>query len=219
MKKRLKGNIDYRAVLALFVAGSVAGFIFEGIYAIIKRGAWENHSATVWGPFCVVYGIGAVAIYLVSLLLYNKSMVEQFLMFAAAGSTVEYFCSWLQETVFGSASWNYTGRFLNIRGRVCLEMTMIWGVLGLGFARLVFPYAVKLLSFARMHISSFAVIAITIFMAANLIVSAAAVLRWRDRRNGVPPRNKIESYLDSRYGEEVMEKVYGNMVFADEEAA
>ena len=213
MKRRLNGYIDYQTALWLFVFGSVIGFILEGLLAVFKRGAWENHSATVWGPFCIVYGIGAVAVYLVSVIMRDNSPLEQFLLFAVAGSAVEYLCSFLQEFFFGSRSWDYSESFLNINGRICLRMSMIWGVLGLGFARLIFPSAVRLLGRTKGHIWKIGCIAMTVFMAINLIVSAAAVFRWHDRLEGIPPRNRIESYIDSRYGEERMERVYGNMIF------
>ena len=213
MRKRLKDNLSYQTVLCLFLFGSVAGFVFEGLFALVKRGAWENHSATVWGPFCIIYGVGAVAVYFVSLILYDKSMPEQFLMFAVAGSAVEYFGSFLQEKIFGSTSWDYSGRILNIHGRICLEMSIIWGILGLGFARLIFPYLMKFLDLLRAHSWRAGIVAITVFMAVNLMISAAAILRWRDRLNGVPPHNRVETYIDARYGEDVMERVYGNMRF------
>ncbi len=217
MGKRIKEGLSYSTLLWLFMLGSVVGFIFEGLHAVVRRGAWENHSATVWGPFCIIYGIGAVAVYLVSLILMDRSIPEQFLMFTAAGSTVEYVCSFIQERVFGSRSWDYSARFMNINGRICLEMSLIWGILGLGFARLVFPFVLKAADAVHSHVSRFACIALTVFMAMNLLVSAAAVLRWRDRRNGLPPRNAAESYIDSKYGEEVMERIYGNMEFGEEE--
>ncbi len=216
MKDRFKNYVSYRTLLWLFVFGSLAGFVIEGINALIKRGAWENHSATVWGPFCIIYGIGAVAVYLVSLILKERSMPEQFLMFAASGSAVEYLCSFLQEKVFGSRSWDYSSRFMNLNGRTCLEMSLIWGVLGLGFARLVFPYIVRAVMAVQAHDRRVICAAISVFMAANLIVSAAAVFRWSERQNGLPPSNAAESYLDSRYGDDVMEKIYGNMEFAKE---
>lgn len=213
MKRLKKEYINYQTIFWLFIIGSVAGFLVEGIHAVFRRGAWENHSATVWGPFCIIYGIGAVALYLVSLLLKERSAPEQFLMFALSGTAVEYAGSWLQERVFGSRSWDYSQKFLNIRGRVCLEKTLVWGILGLGFAKLALPLVMKLLEAMRSNPWRIGCAVLTVFMAANLLLSAAAVLRWRDRRNGLAPKNRVEAFIDERYGEDVMERVYGNMRF------
>lgn len=218
MKKRFNTVREYRTLFWLFVAGSVVGFILEGVFAIIKRGAWENHSALVWGPFCIVYGIGACAMYLVSKALNDRSFLEQFLMFALAGSVVEYVCSFLQEHFFGSKSWDYSDRFMNIRGRICLQMTLIWGFLGLTFVRLIFPSLIKLTESFEIHTPRILCAAFAVFMVVNLLVSAAAVLRWQERRLGIPPDNRIEEYLDEKYGEDVMERVYGNMEFDGSQA-
>ncbi len=216
MKKRASAA-SLRTLLWLFTLGSLAGFIFEGIYALLKRGVWENHSATVWGPFCIIYGIGAVAVYLVCILLDGRSMVEQFLLFALAGSAVEYIGSYVQEEVFGSTSWDYSGRFLNLGGRICFSMSMIWGALGLGFARLIFPTVLKIAETDKSGMWRAYSAIIAIFMLLNLMISAAAVLRWRSRRLGIPAQNDFETYIDRRYGEEYMERVYGNMEFKDGE--
>ena len=74
----------------LFLAGSVAGFFLEGIWCVFTKGHWEHHSATVWGPFCIVYGIGAVLVYLLSAVLKGRNLPLQFLLFSASGAAVEY---------------------------------------------------------------------------------------------------------------------------------
>ena len=55
---KLDRRLRYTTLFWLFFLGSIAGFVLEGLWRIILVGHWENHSATVWGPFCIVYGIG-----------------------------------------------------------------------------------------------------------------------------------------------------------------
>ena len=57
---------SYYDLFWMFVFGSVTGFLLEGVWSAWRFGAWANHSATVWGPFCIVYGAGMVAVYLVA---------------------------------------------------------------------------------------------------------------------------------------------------------
>lgn len=101
MKRNGKPKIEYSTLFWLFFFGSVTGFVLEGIWRIILLGHWENHAATVWGPFCLVYGVGAVVIYVVTYAIAEKSFFVQFLVFAAAGSAVEYVASYLQELIVG----------------------------------------------------------------------------------------------------------------------
>lgn len=56
----------------------------------------------------------------------------------------------------------------------------------------------------------------TTFMAVNLIVSAAAVMRWSKRIAQEPAANKVEQFLDDTYDNGTMERLYPNMVFLTE---
>ena len=101
-KERVFCKVTYSSLFWLFLYGSVVGFILEGLWCILRKGAWESHSATVWGPFCIIYGFGAVAVYLISTALKRKNLPLQFALFSVAGALVEYFGSLFQEIVFGS---------------------------------------------------------------------------------------------------------------------
>ena len=45
----MENKANYPEMFFLFFAGSVLGFLLEGIWRVIRTGAWENHAATVWG--------------------------------------------------------------------------------------------------------------------------------------------------------------------------
>ena len=213
MKTRKHPQITYHILLALFLIGSVLGFIMEGCWSAYRVGHWVNHSATVWGPFCTVYGCGAVAMYLLACWLEKKPIWQQALAFSVAGGLVEYLSSLLQELVFGSTSWNYSKHFLNIGGRVSLKMTLVWGLLGLVFLRLLYPLLCRLGT--KLHGKRIAVISVllTAFMAINGVVSAAAILRWQDRQTNAAPSNRIEQLLDQHYDDARMTAIYSNMKF------
>lgn len=181
------------------------------------EGHWENHSATVWGPFCIIYGIGAAAVSLLSILLKGRVLPVRFLAFSAAGAAAEYFASLFQELCFGSVSWDYSGHFLNLGGRVSLKMSLIWGVLGIAFARLIFPLLTRL--FAKMQGKGWrtASTILTVFMAVDLAVTAAAVARWRSRiTDGSPSDSKVIQFLDTAYDDETMSRLFPNMNFCRE---
>ena len=139
-QKNVSCNILYSTLFWLFMLGSVVGFVLEGLWCVLLKGHWEHHSATVWGPFCVIYGVGAVAVYLLSVVLRNKNIRIQFVAFMVSGAAVEYFSSLFQELCFGSVSWDYSDHIFNLGGRISLQMALIWGILGILFMRFVFPF-------------------------------------------------------------------------------
>lgn len=75
---KLFSSIKYQTLFWLFMIGSVLGFLLEGLWCVIKTGHWEHHVATIWGPFCIIYGIGAVAAFLISQLLSGRHVLLQF---------------------------------------------------------------------------------------------------------------------------------------------
>ena len=77
MISRLR-QLRFSVLFFLFFFGSIIGFILEGLWCILKRGHWENHSATVFGPFCIIYGLGMVAFYLLSIFINRKNIFIQY---------------------------------------------------------------------------------------------------------------------------------------------
>ena len=203
----------YEELFWVFFFGSILGFIIEGLWHIVLTGAWVDHSATVVGPFCTVYGMGAVAAFLVARILPRRAVGLQFVAFALAGGAVEYFTSLFQERTFGSVSWDYSSHTLNVGGRVSAQMAILWGFLGMLFVGLIYPTLRKLL--CRIHTRRWHIFCITcsVFMAFNLFVSASAILRWKERKQDLPPSSQWETYLDNTYPNAHMEYVYCDMHF------
>lgn len=209
--------VTYSSLFWLFIFGSVAGFLLEGVWNVIRKGVWEDHVATIWGPFCIIYGIGAIAMYIISFSIEKKKMWFQFFTYAVTGSLIEYFSSLFQESCFSSTSWNYHGHFLNIDGRISLSMSVMWGILGVVFVKIIFPPLLKLLESMQHAGWKTACIILSIFMAVNLLVTVAVLSRWQNRLNGVPAENKIQLFIDDIYGNEAMEKRFPNWHFKSEQ--
>ena len=217
-KPRAKGknSINFYTLFWLFMIGSLVGFIVEGVWAVIKTGHWEHHAATLWGPFCVIYGIGAVVVYIISYLFIKKGILFQFGIYAISGAAVEYFGSLFQEICFGSVSWNYGTHFLNIGGRVSLRMALVWGVLGIVFMYGLYPAINRVL--LKLDGKGINVLAcgLAVFMAVNLSVTSFAVVRWKERLDNIPAVNTMEKLIDDTYGNEKMGELFPNMDFSRE---
>lgn len=215
--KEPKSKITYSKMFWIFLLGSLAGFVLEGLWCIFKTGAWESHSATVIGPFCIIYGFGAVVVYLISTRIKGRSLLFQFIHFSVAAALVEYFGSLFQKIVFSSVSWDYSDHFMNISGRVSLQMTLIWGVLGIFFVRFFLPLLVRLFGKKRHRIWKVVCVLLSVFMAVNLLLSATAVIRWRERvTKNILPDNSFEQFLDETYDNKTMKQNYPNMRFMAE---
>lgn len=212
-KLKSREKISYPTLFWLFLVGSVLGFVVEGLWCIVLTGHWENHSATVWGPFCIIYGIGAVAVYLLSVFLKHTNLLMQFAIFSLSGGAVEYFGSLFQEVCFGSVSWDYSDHPLNLDGRVSLQMALAWGILGVLFIRLIFPVLSRLLAKMTGKGWKIACVLLSLFMAVNLLLSAAAVSRWKTRQDNPKSSNPVIQWLDNTYNDQRMETLFPNLHF------
>ena len=129
------------------------------------------------------------------------------------GTVVEYLCSWGQELLFGSRSWDYSNVPLNINGRVCLLYSSFWGILGILWIKDLYPRMAQLILKIPNKIGKILTVAVTVFLIFNGIVSLLAVNRWSERVAGQAPSNSLEVLLDERFPDERMESVYSNMDF------
>ena len=207
-------GLSFPTLFWLFIAGSLLGFVMEGVWHFLRKGTWGFRVATLWGPFCVIYGVGAVAMYLIALLVEKRRPIVQFTAFALAGSAVEYLSSRFQEAAFGTVSWNYSHHAINLGGRISLQMTLIWGVIGMVLMYGILP--VLLSAFNRMRLSSRTTLCrmAAVFMCINLLMTSVALMRWQERvQSAAPASNAIEAYMDRTWPDERMQERFPNMEF------
>ncbi len=128
--KRTINGISIWRILAYFIIYSIAGYLIETIYGIITKGVWESRQSFLYGPFCGIYGLGAV-IMIVCLHKFPRKFNTLFIGGFIVGSIVEYVVSFLGEMLLGVKWWDYSGMPLNINGRICVYFSVFWGFLGI----------------------------------------------------------------------------------------
>lgn len=207
-------GLSFAVLLWLFIAGSLLGFVAEGVFHLIRKGTWAFRVGTLWGPFCVLYGFGVVAMHLVALSIRHKKPLRQFLVFALTGSAVELLAGLFQKSVFGTQSWNYASHAINLGGYISLRMTLIWGLAGIALMYGVLPFLLS--AFNRLQLARRTCLcrAAATFMAVNLLATTCALLRWQERVIAASPAsNAVEAYMDVRWPDERMQARFPNMEF------
>lgn len=207
-------KLSYPILFWLFISGSLMGFVMEGLFHLIRKGTWAFRVGTLWGPFCVIYGAGAVAMYLVALMVQRKRPLTQFAIFALTGSAVEFLAGVFQQIFFGTQSWNYSSHALNIGGFISLKMTLLWGIAGMGLTYVILPLLLR--SFDQLKLDRRLVLCriMSVFMCVNLLMTSCALMRWNERvQQGTAASNAVEAYLDERWPDERMRERFPNMEF------
>lgn len=190
MEKKNQKTSFYR-VMAYFIIYSFAGFVIETLFALINYNVLESRKSFLYGPFCGIYGVGAVTLILL-LKFFNKNNYTLFFGGAVIGSTVEYTMSFLGEKLFDARWWDYSKRFLNINGRTCLLYSIFWGILSLILMRMINPVVDKFIDWVKKKVKIELLRAITsvamIFLMADAILSGIAVNLFLNR---IAVENKI----------------------------
>lgn len=198
----------YYKLFWTFVFGSVFGYVYEMVLNFLKHGSWESRQGLLYGPFSQVYGLGAVIFLLVLSHFKNKKTI--FLAGTILGGIAEFICSWVQEFVFGSLSWNYSKYFLNIDGRTSPFHMIAWGLIGLFFMLYIYPLLLQMVASLKNKKGAILTVSISIILLIDIMLSITAAIRQTEREKNIPADNIIRETMDRWYPDSFMEKVYPN---------
>lgn len=202
----------YKLLLVCFI-GCFAGVIVELLWCHLRFGYFESRSGLVYGPFNMLYGAGAVAMTIVLYQFRNRGKWLSFLGGMLVGSVLEYLCSWGQEMLFGSVSWDYSMMPYNLNGRICLLYSIFWGFLSVFWVKTLYPIMAKWILKIPNKIGKPLTWALTAFFAFNCVVTLIAVFRWSQRVHMIPASNAFWAFIDTRFPNARMEHIFANMVF------
>ncbi len=206
-------GLNVYKVIWVFTIGCVIGVVFETLFVYFQEGVWMRRSGMLYGPFNQIYGLGAVLFTLVLYRFRKKNALFIFLFSALIGAAFEYLCSWVQQLVFGSVSWEYSDMPANIGGRTNVFYALGWGLMGLIFITHAWPYLSEMIERIPNKIGKTLSICVAVFLAVDLALSGMAVFRESQRAAGVPATNVIASWLDATYPDDVMAEKYPSMEF------
>lgn len=209
-KKHIKiAGITLWRIIAYFIIYSVVGFIIETIFGILTKGVLESRKSFLYGPFCSIYGLGAVLMIL-PLQRFKKNNYTLFAAGFVIGSIIEYLVSLIGELIFHIKWWDYSDQILNLNGRICVLFSLFWGLLAIYLMSDINKRVDKLIDFLKKKISmgilKTAVVLVSIFLAFDLGITAYALQMFSVRiihENNLNVSNK--QLMDTLY-----EKIYVN---------
>ena len=104
-----------------------------------------------------IYGFGALILYFIGKK-FNKNIFETFISSLIICTIFEYISSFILEVLFHHLWWDYSNFFFNINGRVCLSISLCWGLLGVVFIEIIEPLLYKIYSKVNKNILSYILI-------------------------------------------------------------
>ena len=108
-----------------FILYSFMGWVVESIYM-----SFCNHKITnrgfAKGPFCPIYGFGALTVFFI-LRPYSDNSILLFFLGSFLATTLEFLTALVMKRIFGEIWWDYHEKPFNYRGIICLESSIAWG--------------------------------------------------------------------------------------------
>lgn len=130
-------------LLTYFFIYSFLGWCIESAFKSICEKKLVN-SGFLYGPFCPIYGYGAIIMYIFLEDVSSKPFITFCLGFVVL-SIWEYAVGVFLEKVFHRKYWDYSKNKFNLQGRVCLLNSIFWGILGVLFIDVIHPFITDLL--------------------------------------------------------------------------
>ena len=120
-----------------FIVYSILGWMAETVYCSVPQKHFVERGF-MSGPYCPIYGFGAVIV-LAILEPYFNFPLYIFLLGMAATTILEYLTSFIMEKLFHMRWWDYSNHKFNIKGRVCLLNSTLFGVMCLILTLFIHP--------------------------------------------------------------------------------
>ena len=198
--------------LFLFYFYSFFGWCFESAYVSYLNKRPVNRGF-MRGPFLPLYGSGGIMMLVVSKPFYSN-MLLVYLAGCVGATVLEYVVGVLMEALFKVRYWDYSDKFLNINGHVCLESTLVWGFFTVVFTHFLQISIEKFIVSIPYNFLSIFTTIITVYVSCDFMVAFKTALDLRDvlvyMEKAKEEMNRIQKRLDviiAFKGEDVRETI------------
>lgn len=167
-------GITLPQIFAYFIIYSVFGYLGETLFAFLAEGVIESRQSFLYGPFCAIYGLGAVVM-IVGLQKFKKRNITLIIAGIVLGALTEYIVSLVGEVVFGVKWWDYSDMAFNLHGRICATYSIAWGGIALLFVKFINPRVDRWINQIPMRTLKTATSIMMIFLLCDWVISSFAL--------------------------------------------
>ena len=169
-------------MVIIFALISFGGWVYETIYCSVVEGEFTKRGF-LFGPTCPIYGIGALAVWLVLGQISNPFIV--FIIGGFLATVIEYSTGLFLERRFKKKWWDYSMFKFNLHGRICPQASAVFGAFSVTSVFVLVPAMLNILMlFSKHTISVLAFIVVTLYF-----LDTVASLLW----NGPTTHHKVEA--------------------------
>lgn len=158
-----------------FIVYAFLGWICEDIYCGIGKRKFINRGF-LYGPYCPIYGFGALLV-IYPLLMVSKHPIVVFIFGMVLTSILEYITSFVMEKLFATRWWDYSTYPFNINGRICLQNSLLFGLMALVVVYGLHPIVSRFVERIPLGFLVIFLIMFTIFFVIDIVNTVIVLLR------------------------------------------
>ena len=184
---------------------SCLGWCCEVAFAALKTGRFVNRGF-LNGPVCPIYGFGVLSVVLVLepvkdnlLLLFFGSMVFT--------SLLEFIAGFAMERIFHDKWWDYSNNPFNIKGYICLEFSIIWGIACVLVVDVIHPIIMKLVNAVPHTLGLWLMAALYVILAADAVLTLVELLKLPKRFKAMEELEAAITAVSDAMGENIYDSV------------
>ena len=165
-------GISLYYIINWFFIYSFLGWVWESCYVSVKSKKPVNRGF-INGPFCTIYGFGAVSVYLI-LKDFDQNLLVLYIGGVVVATVLEYITGWLMETIFHTRWWDDSNNTCPLHGYICLGSSLAWGVFTVLLFEVVHTFVEWLTNLYPVSIGKIAVSVVAVLYSADFVTSAVA---------------------------------------------
>lgn len=172
-------GVPLSSLFLSFMAYGFLGWLWESTvcaYANYRRFA---NSGFLLGPCCPIYGVGALACWLLLRGIGNTAAL--FLAAMIVCSAIEYVVGWALERLTGARFWDYSDMPFNVHGRVCLYGALLFGLGSVLVCRVAEPWLLGIMAQLPRVLVAVVALAVAVMLALDTVFAVASWKRLSSR--------------------------------------
>ncbi len=201
-------------ILLLFFIYAFCGWCCEVIFAVLRSGKFVNRGF-LNGPVCPIYGFGVVTVILLLTPLQDHLAVL-FLGSMLLTTVLEFLTGWVLERVFHLKWWDYSENRFNLKGYVCLEFSIIWGLAATFVMRVVQPAIYDLCKRLPETVVLVCLVLFSLTIIVDLIATVAAIRNFNRRLSVLTTLAGGINEFSDRLGDNISSGVLAVKEYGDE---
>ncbi len=184
---------------------SCLGWCAEVAFAALKTGKFVNRGF-LNGPVCPIYGFGILSVVLVLepvkdnlLLLFFGSMVFT--------SALEFIAGYAMERFFHDKWWDYSNNPYNIKGYICLEFSVMWGIACVLVVDIIHPIIMGLVNAIPHTLGLWLEGVLYVVLVTDAVLTLTELLKLPRRFKAIQELEEAITKLSDAMGENIYDSV------------